>query len=332
MTNNEITETNASSVLNERGEVLADSTHLLDDTFKTVTEKPDSHLIIPLTNDFFHTDYGLDERITIENVEYNGAKDEKHVRHYSDLVYRIRNRRYLIECLAYSDDTIVFRMCEYAFLESFGHAKEISPWEVRYRLPRMGLLLIRPIADAPDQATIHIEGDDFSAVTHMEIIKMSSYTVDELIARKLYILMPFTYFIYPEKDRRTEAERKQMTSDLNRMFQAIDEAVKSGELSSMEANTIVASIMEVWGVYTEKDSETHKEVEETMSGRIHVPYEEEMKQIFEEGKAQGKAEGKAEGYSMLQNLVDKGTITPEQAADAAGISVSAFNNKVASLK
>ena len=61
-----------------------------------------------------------------------------------------------------------------------------------------------------------------------------------------------------------------------------------------------------------------------MSGRIHVPYEEEMKQIFEEGKA--------EGYSMLQKLVDKGTITPEQAADAAGISVSAFNDKVASLK
>ena len=310
--------------------VLKEHRFVLDNSFKSLTSRKYKNLIIPLTNLMFHTQYAMNEQITMLNKEHHAHIDSKHARRFSDAHYSINGTRFLLECLAYSDGSIVLRMTEYAFMEALEYGEQTSPWEAEYRLPRIGLLLIRGGKNVPEQGIIHIEDDEFSVINHMEIVQMRFYSVDEIIEQKLYFLMPFTCFLYPEKKERTAEEIQQMAKDLSAMLDALEQAALNGELTTQEAKAVLQCMWEVYSRYTSGDHKTRKEVQNTMRGKeIYVPGTKQ----YDEGIKVGREEGREEGVlSTLQSLVDDGSISYEKAAQTAGISVEAFKKQVAELK
>ena len=69
-----------------------------------------------------------------------------------------------------------------------------------------------------------------------------------------------------------------------------------------------------------------------MKGMLLTEYNEaeQMKLFKEDGRREGRAEGRAEGImETLISLVKKGLLTIRDAADQAGISETAFKQKMA---
>lgn len=84
-----------------------------DDVFRTLL-KDCTQLAIPLINEMFHTDYGLDEKIELLDGTYyltdNNGDQKKLI---TDSHLFIGGRKYHLECQSTVDGTMMVRMFEY---------------------------------------------------------------------------------------------------------------------------------------------------------------------------------------------------------------------------
>ena len=204
---------------------------IYDTTFRTLVYKCSS-LVLPLLNETFSEHYTGNEKIVFDQNEQmievpeeavkkeseeknknSDAKSEKYKERITDTNFTVfagNNKNYHLECESkpYSTNMLI-RLYEYdTQLALRNSVTEGNTIRVKY--PNTAVLYLRNVSTIPDEMKMIIEvSEDTEIVRNVSVIKMKNYTPEEIIQKKLFILIPFYLFNY-EKQFHIETISKDM--------------------------------------------------------------------------------------------------------------------------
>ncbi len=285
-----------------------------DDVFRTIAQKM-PYLMVELINEAFGTNYPEDVKISQHRNEFF-TRDGKII---TDMIFEIRDKWYHIECQSKPDSTMEIRMIEYDFMIAHENAvKESGTYIVRF--PESAVLYLRHNKNTPDVHNVRVEmpnGD--TAEYQAKVIKAQNYAKDEMFQKKLLVLVPF-YLMRFEKNfkkyDKDEHSRNKFLEECEELRRRLEEETEDkGNLY----DDIIGLILKVSDHILKGHIKTKKGVRDVMGGKV---LELRSEKLIKQGRREG-------GNTMLYNLVSKGKLTVDEAAQEAGVSVSAFKKNMA---
>jgi DNA repair exonuclease SbcCD ATPase subunit len=134
---------------------------------------------------------------------------------------------------------------------------------------------------------IEVPGD--TAEYDVPVTKISSYTIDEIFEKKLYILIPFYIFTYEsgfcEYDT-NEEKLESLKQEYQNIIDRLNDLTEKGELSSFDKRMIIELADDVMKELTRKYSNIQQEVGELMRGPM---IQTEARRLRDEGMERGQA-------------------------------------------
>lgn len=295
-----------------------------DDAFRTLLNECPK-LMIPVVNEVFQQKYDNHESVEILNDKlYINQEDGRQEERITDSNFRIRGKRYHIECQSTQDRTMLYRLFEYDSQLAL-QDKDLEQNHLKVRFPRTAVLYLRDTANTPDTMQITICVEQSSCSYEIPVIKIRNYSLEDIFERNLLFLLPFHIFVY-EKDFDLYESSEEKLADLQRIYETILERLakqeQRGKIDSFTKQTIVAMSKNVIQSLTKKQKHVKERLGDIMGGKI-LNYE--AKDILNKGKAIGIEEGMNKGreqslLSLIQKKLAKGK-SIEQIADEVEESV-----------
>ena len=276
-----------------------------DDAYRTLLNDCE-RLIIPVINEVFGKDYRGDERIIHHpDIHFINRQDGTEEKRITDSIFTISSKtdeKYLMECQSYGDSSLLVRIFEYITQEAID-SSEMSGSVLKVTIPHAGVLFLRSTGKTPDQMNIFIVTPGGNCSFDIPVMKIQSYSIDQIVKRKLYFLLPFyifnheKYFSEYEKD---EKSRSSLQGEYIRIMELLDQAVKEKEISYYYRRTIIDMMKKVLDNIARNYENVKEEVKKIVGGEI---LEHEGKTIYNEGKEEGHIEGKADGEALVSKLM-----------------------------
>ena len=224
--------------------------------------------VLPILNEAFGTDFVGDEQIgpiVNENIMvpvFGSARKNPHLKESQFLVtgHDEKKHRYQLECLADDDWTVAFAR---DFSGTIGPKTQIEVLETI-------VLCLRISDDTPDEYTIRISSPDASTSWGVPVVKIPTYTLEELAAKQLYLLFPFHIFRFESHlaEMEIDADKRRPLiaafEDINRL---LSELVEDGEMSQQEATCIRKSCWKVARSLLKKHADIRRDVKCIMESR-----------------------------------------------------------------
>ncbi len=221
-------------------------THDYDSTFKTLKNRH-TRLFIAVINMSFNKNYPLDSEIKILSsegafVDVTKPDDESKVRiKDNDFLICINNDYYLIEAQSYDDDEMALRIAEYTFLA----ARSVAVYDqgqIKMSLPNYTIIYIKNSERTPKTTTVIYDFPDGSAHNYStNNLFMIDLTREDIIDKKLYVLIPF-YFARYEKVLKgqniSEKDIEKVIEDLEFFTEKMLQLSKEKELTMTETDDI----------------------------------------------------------------------------------------------
>ncbi|MDD6428359.1 MAG: hypothetical protein PUF90_02635 [Lachnospiraceae bacterium] len=293
-----------------------------DDVFRTMMGKSGS-LRVAFLNEMFHPakPISTDARIVEVVNEYfseegNGAQH----RLITDDVIRIDGQTFHIECQSLPDGTILVRMFEYDIAIALKDSR-YEDYHLTIDIPVSGVLFLRSTKSIPDEmeVTINAAGEslNYSVVT----MKLSDYTLDDLIRKDLIFLFPF-YIFNMEREVRSydrPGSREKLASSVTELIEYINRSYNEGRMTYDKYLLVTDMMKKVTDNLSSRYSKARKELDEIMGGKIlQFRGEELYNEGREEGRVEGRKEGREEGtIGTLIKLAFDHTLPADVAADRA---------------
>jgi hypothetical protein len=235
---------------------------IFDELFKALMRLSDI-AVINFINALFDTTHPLDSKVTRQNTEFPKRGGGKL---FSDMVITITSpdgrdaRSYLIECQIDDDDTMAFRVFEYAF--AFGKQDlQEKDGVLTLRFPQVRVIYLEPTPQTPDVQTLRLEFPDGSWDYQVKTVKVLGLSIRELMDRKLGLLLPFYVLKIRKRLRKAKspAARKKLAEELKAIYGELAAAFKRGEAE---------------GSITYRDREKLFEMTEQLHDRLYLGYTE----------------------------------------------------------
>ena len=322
-----------------------------DTTFRTLVYKCSS-LVLPLLNETFSEHYTGDEQIVFDQNEQmievpeeaikkeseekskcSDAKSDKYKERITDTNFTVfagNNKNYHLECESkpYSTNMLI-RLYEYDTQLALRNSTTEGN-TIRVKYPNTAVLYLRNISTIPDEMKMIIEvSEGTEAVRNVNVIKMKNYTAEEIIQKKLFILIPFYLFNYEKQFQECNHDPEKLEvilKDLRYLEKELNNLVNQGDLDAYHQDVIDKCTKLVSDQLAKNYDNVRKGVEDIMVGPIFdFPstrmYEEGQKKGFQQGVQKGRIEG---SLSTLIGLVNEGKLSDEDAASSANMSVEEF--------
>ena len=180
------------------------------------------------------------------------------------------------------------------------------------------------------------EEDTAEVSYEIAVLKARAYTIDEILQKKLYFLIPLFIFNYDHLER-YEADAgllAEMCGGFEELYRRLSEERSSGRISEHAYQMVVILAEKVKQQYTAGYRKVRKEVSRLMGGQVLTEIEPIKSYLrgMREGRAEGRSEGRAEGrMHTLVHLVNKQMLSVEEAAREAGVSEEEFREMLRSL-
>ena len=305
-----------------------------DDVFRTMTVMS-SELVLPLLNEMCGDPKRFDGTEKVETLSDDlllVQPDLEQEKRITDSLLRVSGHEqeiYHLECQSSPDGTILVRMFEYDSRIALKNAVRTAD-TLRVRFPRSGVLYLRSNANTPDRLKVVIQvpgnctgGAEGTAEIGYEIavLKNRAYTIDEIIQKRLYFLIPFFIFNYDHLER-YEADAgllAEMCGGFEELYRRLSEERRSGRISEHAYQMVVILAEKVKQQYTAGYRKVRKEVSRLMGGQVLT--EIEPIKSYLRGMREGRADGK---IHTLVHLVNKQMLSVEEAAREAGVSEEEF--------
>lgn len=302
-----------------------------DDVFRTMLVKS-GKLRIPFVNEMFrlHDPFPTNTPITNLSNEYfidEGQSRQKKI--ITDSALCINGRTFHIECQSSDDGSILVRMFEYdTQIALFKHI--YSDYHLTVRIPESGVLFLRTTTKTPKEMQVTIETAGTTAEYSVEVLRMSDYTIDDLIRKDLLFLFPFYMFNLEKEFNRYEQgdndSKSKVLTNFEKLLNYINMVYEQEELTYDLYLLLTDMLKKVTEHLTQNYTIVRKELDNIMGGRV-LEYKGER--IFKKGEAKGRTEGRAEGaMENLVSLVYDGLLDEKVAIDRArekyGVSAADF--------
>ena len=268
-----------------------------DDAFRTMEGECDD-IVIGLVNHMFGEKYDKTAVITrLRNEHFVELEDGPGKKRITDSSFEIRSgnvsKKYHVECESKEyDGTILVRIFEYDAQIALDNANR-SLDKIHIKFPNTGLLLLRGSDRAPEIAGIEIElPGGKQAAYDVPIVKVSDYTIEDIIDKRLFMLIPFFIFNYEDelKDMNDSEERLDgLIETYADIFDRLAHELDNGSLSVLSYSAIIRLTHSVALKLTQKQGNAQRKVGDMMGGKIlDLP---EIR-IYHEGLAKGEQERK----------------------------------------
>lgn len=276
---------------------------IFDDVFRTICQKM-PHLLIPLINEVFGTDYPADEEIKQLRNEHFTVNGEI----ITDAIVSIRGFSYHVECQSSDDTQMIIRMAEYDFAIAFDSYYQESPGVFRMEFPESCVVYLRKTDSVSRSSKLNIHFKNGSVVEYsMNVICVQDYSLEEIFNKKLFMFLPY-YILRYEKNMPTakSCDREKLNKlleDYNVLVNRLETECKDNNTGDFNDiyNMIIRIINQV------VKSKTIKGRLKTMNGRLlELPSEKLRREGMEIGIKQG-----------IEWMLKAGR-TPEQIADFCG--------------
>lgn len=300
--------------------------HIYDDVYKTLLEK-NSHLIIPVINEIFSTDYSMNEKISLLSGEHHisvgtdasnsdiaeiggdrggvgtdGRKGQSSgiAEIITDSCILIGDKLYHIECQSNPDGTMILRFIEYDFYIALEHAvRQDGSYVMEF--PHSAVLYLRSTNATPDTLSMCIKFPNGESVSYeVPVLKTQTLTVEDILMKKLYFIVPYYIMRYEKTaDRLGDAEKNVLMAEYQRLYDGVESAHSAGDISDYDVTNIIDLTNRLVD-YTVDNEKVRKDVKSVMGGTVLETYADKK---LKEGRKEGRREGRKEAMWVVAEIL-----------------------------
>lgn len=302
-----------------------------DSAFKTVMYEC-KDIVYPLLNETFGESYDKSIRIEFLNEEHEDASDsELKEIIISDTNFIVRSSegkvlgRYIYECQSSGDSKMTVRMYRYSARTAFEQMYEENGI-LHIPFPEVAVLYLKGKgSDSIEESIVRLEFPDRTIDYKMKALRFRRYTIDELFDKKLYVLLPFTLFLYDGKLDKINSDDEKLANlmkSYENIISRLNDAEKTGEITDFEKREVLNLLKSVSDALAHKYDNITKEVDEIMGGQIlKFPDTEALKNSKNEGRVEGRIEERIDTLrefgmqddKIVDDIKKKFGLTDEQA-------------------
>ena len=200
--------------------------NIYDGAFRTILNDC-RKLIIPVINEIFKETYTGDEKIEFfPNEHFIDQQDEADKERITDTNFRITGRnvkKYHLECeSSLPDGKITIRLFEYDAQIALDEG-EVTEETLTVTFPNTAVLYLRAYKKTPDKMKYVIVTPGGTVQYDVPIMKVQTYSLDDIFEKGLLILIPFYIFSH-EKSFPEYNSNEQRLAELKAEYQKILES------------------------------------------------------------------------------------------------------------
>lgn len=279
-------------------------------------------LVLPVLNEIFGEEYTGTERIVFSLNEHflnrQDGNEDKRVTDSSFTVYGKTEKKYLFECQSTADSSLLVRIYEYAVQIALDDG-ELSENRLKVTIPHSAILFLRSTHATPDSMLIVMETPGGTVEFPVPVMKMQSYTLQEIMEKDLLFLIPFYIFIHEKQLKAYENDATRL-DELKEEYRQIagwlEQKAERGQISVFTSKTLIDMTGKVLDNIAARYEKIREGVRTVMGGKI---LEYEAKTILRAGFQEGQQESltyiilnmKKKGYSVAQ-IADATDKKPEE--------------------
>ena len=265
-----------------------------DDAFRTLLNDG-SKLILPVINEVFGGKYTGDETILFAPNEHylnsGDSEEEKRITDTNFIVIGNTTKRYHFECESSAPGAnILIRIFEYDAQIALDQNSQIIENKIIVSFPNTAILALRSTRNTPDVMRVSIQTPGGETSYDVPVLKIKSYTIDDIFEKNLLFLIPFYIFTYESRFAEIEEDEDrlaEMREDYQKIVDRLENLVNRGKLDEFSKKTITDMAERVLKSLAKKYKRIRKGVGSLMRGRV-LDYE--AKRILNEGIRIGRKE------------------------------------------
>lgn len=263
-----------------------------DDVFRTLLNDC-AKLILAVLNEIFGMQYTGKERIVfLPNEHFLNQQDGNEEKRITDSCFAVvgeegGTRKYHIESQSTPDNSMLVRMFEYDTQIALDGG-EFSDNALVVTFPHSGVLMLRHTGETPDRMRIRMVTPAGELEYDVPVMKVQRYSIDEIMEKKLYFLIPFYIFTHESRFKEYQENESQLSvllSEYRKIREKLEELQEAGEISVLTKQAIIDMGKKVVRHLAAKYERVAEGVESVMGGKI---LEYEAKAIRDEGRTEGE--------------------------------------------
>ena len=292
--------------------------NIYDGAFRTILNDC-RKLIIPVINEIFHEHYTGEEEIRFFPNEHfldqQNAADKERI---TDTNFQIIGRivkKYHLECeSSLPDGKITIRLFEYDAQIALDEG-EVTEETLTVTFPNTAVMYLRAYKKTPDKMKYVIITPGGTVQYDVPIMKVQSYSLDEIFEKRLLMLIPFYIFSHEKsfsEYNNNEQKLQELKAEYRIILERLDDLEKQGIIGAFDKRTIIELSSDVIREIARKYENVQKGIGAMMRGPL---IQTEARTILNRGISENKKE-------TALRMLKVGKLTVEEIAEYSALSVA----------
>ena len=300
--------------------------NIYDGAFRTILNDC-RKLIIPVINEIFHEHYTGEEEIRFFPNEHfldqqNAADKERITDTNFQIIGRIA-KKYHLECeSSLPDGKITIRLFEYDAQIALDEG-EVTEETLTVTFPNTAVMYLRAYKKTPDKMKYVIVTPGGTVQYDVPIMKVQSYSLDEIFEKRLLMLIPFYIFSHEKsfsEYNNNEQKLQELKAEYRIILERLDDLEKQGIIGAFDKRTIIELSSDVIREIARKYENVQKGIGAMMRGPL---IQTEARTILNRGISQGISQGISETKrETALRMLKLGKLTVEEIAEYSAFSVA----------
>ena len=296
--------------------------NIYDGAFRTILNDC-RKLIIPVINEIFSEHYTGEEEIRFFPNEHfldqQDAADKERITDTNFQIIGITAKKYHLECeSSLPDGRITIRLFEYDAQIALDEG-EVTEETLTVTFPNTAVMYLRAYKKTPDKMKYVIITPGGTVQYDVPIMKVQSYSLDEIFEKRLLMLIPFYIFSHEKsfsEYNNNEQKLEELKTEYRIILERLDDLEKQGIIGAFDKRTIIDLSSDVINEIARKYENVQKGIGAMMRGPL---IQTEARTILNRGISQGISETKKE---TALRMLKMGKLTVEEIAEYSALSVA----------
>ena len=296
--------------------------NIYDGAFRTILNDC-RKLIIPVINEIFSEHYTGEEEIRFFPNEHfldqQDVADKERITDTNFQIIGITAKKYHLECeSSLPDGKITIRLFEYDAQIALDEG-EVTEETLTVTFPNTAVMYLRAYKKTPDKMKYVIITPGGTVQYDVPIMKVQSYSLDEIFEKRLLMLIPFYIFSHEKsfsEYNNNEQKLEELKAEYRIILERLDDLEKQGIIGAFDKRTIIELSSDVINEIARKYENVQKGIGAMMRGPL---IQTEARTILNRGISQGISETKKE---TALRMLKMGKLTVEEIAECSALSVA----------
>ena len=292
--------------------------NIYDGAFRTILNDC-RKLIIPVINEIFKEHYTGEEEIRFfPNEHFLDQQDAADKERITDTNFQIIGRivkKYHLECeSSLPDGKITIRLFEYDAQIALDEG-EVTEETLTVTFPNTAVMYLRSYKKTPDIMKYVIVTPGGTVQYDVPIMKVQSYSLDEIFEKRLLMLIPFYIFSHEKsfsEYNNNEQKLEELKAEYRIILERLDDLENQGIIGAFDKRTIIELSSDVIREIARKYENVQKGIGAMMRGPL---IQTEARTILNRGISENKKE-------TALRMLKVGKLTIEEIAEYSALSVA----------